>query len=121
MTVFIRVLGLLYICLGIFGLIATKKFTLTLSNFIKNTRRQTLGLVSLIIGVLLLLAASSARESWFVLALGIIACLKGATTVLMSEHKIKAIIDWWLAAPDIVYKAWATFALILGVALFYVI
>ncbi|MBN2097385.1 MAG: hypothetical protein JW714_02770, partial [Candidatus Omnitrophica bacterium] len=68
----------------------------------------------------LLLAASSTQEPWFVLALGIMACLKGAMTVLMPQQKLKQLIDWWLMAPDIVYKSWAIFVLILGVVLMYV-
>lgn len=118
---FIRLIGLLWLIIGIFGLVATKRLTLALANLIKNTRRQTLGLIQLIIGVLLLLSASAARENWFVLVLGILASLKGATTVLVSEQKLKAVMDWWLAAPEIVHKSWAAFALILGVVMFYII
>ena len=118
---FIGLVGIFWISIGIFGLVATKRATLALSNLIKNTRRQTLGLVGLIFGVLLLISASSTREAWFVLALGIIACLKGATTALMSEQKLKAIINWWLGAPEIVHKGWATLVLVLGVVMFYII
>ena len=120
-TWFIRLIGLFWVIIGIFGLVATKRLTLTLANLIKNTRRQTLGLISLIAGVLLLISASAATEEWFVLVLGILASLKGATIVLISEHKLKAVMDWWLAAPEIVYKGWAAFVLVLGVVMFYII
>ncbi|MFC1631466.1 hypothetical protein ACFL2I_02825 [Candidatus Omnitrophota bacterium] len=118
---FVALLGIFWITIGILGLVAHKKLNLAMTNFVKNTKRQQLGLISLIFGVVLLVSAGSVRETWFVLALGIIACLKGATTIMISDQKLKAIIDWWLAAPEIVQKWWAVLVLVLGVAMFYVI
>lgn len=118
---FIALVGMFWITVGIFALVATKRTTLALNNLIKNTRRQTLGLIGLIVGVLLLISASSTTEAWFVRALGILACLKGATTVLMSGQRMKAVMDWWLAAPEIVHKGWGAFMLVLGVVMFYII
>jgi hypothetical protein len=118
---FVILLGIFWIIIGIFGILATKRINLALSNLIKNTPQKNLGLTSLIIGVLLLLAAVSVRESWFVFMLGIIACLKGLTIVLMPAKGLKAIMDWWLAAPEIVHKGWAIAVLILGVVVFYIV
>jgi multisubunit Na+/H+ antiporter MnhG subunit len=118
---FIILIGIIWIILGLFGLVATKRIATVFSNLVKNTRRKTLGLLGLIFGVLLLLSASSAREYWFVFALGVISCLKGLTIVLISDKNLKAMMDWWLAAPEIVYKGWAAFALVLGIAMFYII
>ncbi len=121
MQLFVILAGLLWVGMGIFGLVATKKAILALSNLVKNTRRQSLGLFSLIFGVLLVISASSVREAWFVLALGVMACLKGVSLVLMPEKKLTVIMDWWLAAPEIVHKCWAAFILILGIVMFYII
>lgn len=110
----ITLLGIVWIIVGIAGLVRTKQLVLTISNIIKNTGRQSLGLISLIIGVLILISASSAREGWFVLILGIMACLKGATIILLPEKTFKEATDWWLAAPKIIHKGWAAFLLILG-------
>ncbi len=118
---FVRLLGILWIIIGIFGILATKRINLAISNLIINTRQKTLGLISLIAGVLLLLAAASVREGWFVFMLGIISCLKGLSVVLMPAKGLKAVIDWWLAAPEIVHKGWAITALILGVVMFYIV
>jgi len=118
--IIVRLLGLYWIVMGILGLVATKKSILALSNFIKNTKRQSMGMLALVFGILLLISADITEAPWFVLALGIMACLKGMTTILMTEKKFKEVIDWWLAGPDVVYKAWAIFALILGVAMFYI-
>lgn len=118
---FIALVGLFYIMAGILGLIATKRTALALGNLIKNTSQRTLGLWSLIFGILLLISSGSARETWFILALGIIACLKGAMVILISKQKLKAIIDWKLSAPETVYKYRAAFLIVLGVVIFYVI
>ncbi len=117
----IVLLGIFWITLGIWGLAATKKLIQVLSNFVKNTRQQMLGVLGLTVGVLLLIAASSVEQSWFVLMIGAMACLKGLAITLLPEAKLKAVIDWWLSAPEVVYKAWAVFLLILGVVVFYVI
>ena len=117
----IALLGIFWIIVGIFGLLATKRLTLALNNLVKNTRQQTLGLLTLIIGILLLISAASAREGWFVVMLGIIICLKGAATVFMPAQDLKAVMHWWLSAPEIVHKGWAACVLILGVLVFYII
>jgi uncharacterized protein YjeT (DUF2065 family) len=121
MAWFIGLIGLCYIIFGLFALAATKKTNAALSNFIKNTKRQTLGLIALIFGVLFIISASATQAAWFVLALGILACLKGAMFILVPQKKIKEMMDWWFSAPDMVYKCWAAFLLVLGIALFYII
>lgn len=117
----IVLLGIFWITIGIWGLVSTKKLIQSLSSFIRNTRQQMLGVLGLTVGVLLLIAASSVEQTWFVLMLGAMACLKGAAITLMPEVKLKAVVDWWLSAPEVVYKAWAAFLLVLGVVIFYVI
>ncbi|MBN3037980.1 MAG: hypothetical protein JW869_01025 [Candidatus Omnitrophica bacterium] len=121
MAWFIGLIGLGYIVLGLFWLSATKKTNLALANFIKNTKHQTMGLIALIFGVLFIISATATQAAWFILALGIMACLKGAMFILVPHKKIKEVIDWWFSAPDLVYKGWAVFVLILGIALFYII
>lgn len=117
----IVLLGIFWITLGICGLVSTKKVMQLLSNFVRNTRQQMLGVLGLVVGVLLLISALSVEQTWFVLMIGAFACLKGAAIVLMPEVKLKAVMDWWLSAPEVVYKAWAACLLILGVVVFYVI
>lgn len=117
MAWFIRLVGFVWIIAGAVGSLATKRALLALDNFMKNTRRQTLGLISLILGLLLLISASSTQAVWFIMALGLMACLKAAVILSMPRQKFKAAIDWWLAAPEIVYKGWAAFILLLGIAI----
>ena len=114
---FVRLVGLLWIVMGFFGLLATKKSVSALNKFCKNTNRQSLGLLSLIFGVLLLISSSITNAAWFILALGIMASLKGVTIILMPKQKYTNIIEWWLSAPDIAYKGWAIFMLLFGIAM----
>lgn len=120
MSWFIVLVGLFWIVVGIAMLTATRKTIMAMGNFMKNTKRQSLGLIALIFGALLLISASSTKEPWFVLILGILASLKGAAIVLMPGKNLKAITDWWLSAPEIVYKAWGILVLILGVVVIYI-
>ncbi|MFH1045504.1 MAG: hypothetical protein V1727_00885 [Candidatus Omnitrophota bacterium] len=121
MAWFIGLIGLAWIVAGIFGLTATKKTVLALSNFIKNTKRQSLGLISLILGVLFLISASATTAAWFVIVVGVMGCLKGLAVMFMPQKQLKETIDWWFSAPDTIYKAWAIGMLIFGIALFYII
>jgi uncharacterized protein YjeT (DUF2065 family) len=91
-----------------------------MGNFVKNAKRQNLGLVTLIFGALLLISASSTKEPWFVLMLGTLASLKGTAIVLMPGKILKEITDWWLSAPETVHKVWGMFVLILGVVVIYI-
>lgn len=114
---FIRLVSLLWIVVGFFGLLATKKSVSALNKFCSNANRQSLGLVSLIFGVLLLVASSATKAVWFVMALAIMSCLKGTAVILMPKQKINAIFEWWFSAPEIVYKGWAILMLLLGIAM----
>ena len=82
LKIIVGLLGLIWIVLGVSGLVSPKKTQLYMSKFLHNYSRQVLGLLALIIGILLLLAAPAVKESWFVLVLGIAGCLKGAMTVI---------------------------------------
>jgi len=117
----VRLLGLIWIVFGICGLVATKKTIQALAKWVQNTRRQTMGLISLIFGVLLILSAGATKEAWFIVVLGIISCLKGAMIVLTSDQKLKAMMDWWISGPELFHKAHASAALIFGVIIFYIV
>jgi len=114
---FIRLLGLAWIVAGFFGLLATKKSVAALNKFCKSANRQPLGLLSLIFGLVLVIFSSASEAAWFILALGIMASLKGVTIILMPKQKYDSLIEWWLSAPDIAYKGWATLILLLGIAM----
>jgi len=114
LTVFMYLLGILWIILGALFVFATDmvkaKFVDT---FVAKMNIKKTGPIPIIMGVLLLLAASYNRHTLLVTILGLISILKGIACIAATE-KMEKIKDWWLKAGNNVARAWGIVMIIIG-------
>jgi uncharacterized protein YjeT (DUF2065 family) len=68
-------------------------------------------------GVLFLLAASASSQSTFIIALGLLALLKGLLFLFGPQEKVKSAIEWWVKGSDKTYKIGAVVLIGLGIAI----
>ena len=114
LTVFMYLLGILWIILGALFVFATDmvkaKFVDT---FLAKINIKKTGPIPIIMGVLLLLAASYNRHTLLVTILGLLSILKGITCIVATE-KMEKIKNWWLKAGNNVARAWGIVMIIIG-------
>lgn len=114
---FLFVIALVYIMFGTLLFFATgltrEKYVSKLN--IRDPRKWSP--LPLAAGVLFLLAASSTSQSTFIIALGLLALLKGLFFLFGPQEKVKSMIDWWMKGSDKTYKIGAVFVIALGIAI----
>ena len=77
------------------------------------------GALSLLIGIILLLAAPQCRISWFVALFGILGLIKGIALLVIKPEKAISMINWWVERPVGFLRVHALFAFVVGALLIY--
>jgi len=106
--------GIIYIVLGGLSIFATDLARKKIFNKcfqIKDWKK--FAPIPIIVGILLILAASYNRYMIFILIIGILGIVKGIM-MLVAADKMQAMVDWWMKAQDNVYRAWGVAMIILG-------
>lgn len=120
MTVAVAGLGLLIFAAGALGLARPT----ALMALVERPWRTRAGLVlavvvRVVVGVVLLTAASSTRFPWWIGGLGALSLVAGALLPLLGYQQLRRFIDWWQAQPDGFVRAWSLVACGFGAFLVY--
>ena len=113
LSIFMWIIGISWITVGVLMVFATGMAKEKILKDILNAKIKSVGIIPVIVGVLLLLAASDNRYTLFVTLLGILAIIKGIMCIVATE-KMEKIRDWWLKADDKVYKISGAVVAIMG-------
>lgn len=73
----------------------------------------------LVLGAVLLLAASVCRIPWAVRLFGGICIIGGVALPLVGPQRTRSVIDWWSSRSTIFLRAWSLVALTIGALLIY--
>jgi len=119
MLIFVRLLGIVVVVLGVIFLISPDAIKKYMDFWAKGKRIYPGGVLTFLIAIILLLAASEARLTWFVALLGILSLIKGILLFVLGPAKIILMINWWRTRSPLFLRLYALFALALGVLLIY--
>lgn len=119
MVILVRLLGLIIMVFGIIYLFKPNTMK-TYIDFWKTGKKIRIGaFLSLIIGIIFLLAAGGCRVSWFVTLFGVLALIKGIVLFVISQEQAVSILEWWKKRPIAFLRTHALFALVIGALLIY--
>ena len=113
LKIFMLIIGVGWMIVGILMVFATGMAKEKILKKILNAKIKSVGIVPIIAGVILLLAARDNEYTLFVGLLGILAIIKGIMCIVATE-KMEKIRDWWLKADDKVYKISGALVVIMG-------
>ncbi|MBL7081134.1 MAG: hypothetical protein ISS44_01000 [Candidatus Omnitrophica bacterium] len=119
MVILVKLLGIIIVVFGVIYLLKPSIMKSYISFWKRGKRLYIGGILSLLIGVILLLAASQCRMSWFVAAFGILGLSKGIVLLVLREEKMRTMINWWAERPIAFLRVHALFALVVGALLIY--
>lgn len=120
MIIFVKMSGVLMMGIGVAFLIKPDSIKKYLNFWKQGNRLYAAGAINLIIGSILLFAASQCRISWFVTLFGIIAVIKGVYLIVAGPAKAMSMMNWWLARPPAFLRIYVVvLALAFGVLLIY--
>ena len=119
MVILVKLLGIIIAVFGVIYLLKPNIMKPYVA-FWKRGKRIHIGAVlSLLIGIILLLAASQCAVSWFVAAFGILGLIKGIVLFVLRQEKAISMINWWAERPIAFLRVHALFALVVGALLIY--
>ena len=114
LVLLLYLLGIFWIVMGTLLVFVPKLLKRKLFVKLQNIPLKKIGSVPLIIGVLLVLAASHNRYTAFVVILGLLAIAKGIGCIVATE-KMQKIQDWWLnKASNNVYRILGIVIILIG-------
>ncbi len=119
MVILVRLFGIAIVVMGIVFL-ANPKTLKQYMAFWKQQKRLYIGcILSLLFGVIFLLAASQCRRAGVIIVLGIWAIIKGVLLFALGQKRLNAYLDWWSGRPLSTARLLGIIALALGILVIY--
>jgi hypothetical protein len=122
MSAIVGVLGVVIAGLGILGIVRPGD----LVRFVSVAWRSPSGLylaiaVRLILGIVLIAAASSSRFPDALRILGALSIITAVLVPILGSERVRAFVEWWAGRPSGFIRAWATLAVAFGAFLVYAV
>lgn len=112
---FLYAFSLIWIAYGAWMILYTDPSRKVLKNLMTDLDHRILGVLTAVIGILFLFAASWSRQPWFIRLLGIVSTLKGGFLFWNPNNLSHKIMDWYLnTLSNQTYRFFGIIALILG-------
>ena len=112
---FLYAFSLIWISFGTGIIIYTRESKSIIKSFVKDLDRRILSVLPAIFGVLLIIAASESRHSWFIRLIGILAVLKGGFIYWNPQNLYDRTVNWYLnSVSDQTFRFFGIITLILG-------
>ena len=119
MEIVIKVIGVVFVALGILYLYRPAIIKTLLGFFGKGKRLYIAGLIRLVLAVVFLLGARECHISRLIFALGILFLLSGILIFAMGPGKLKPIIEWYQKRSINVLRLIAMVPIVLGGLIIY--
>lgn len=117
MTVFVVLLGVLFLGIGLTILVAPGSVRWSLETMITRRMMPVYSIVRIGFGITLVLAAPSTRLPGFVWAFGLLLIFSGVALPIVGFERIKKWSAWWLEKPGGAIRGWSLLAILLGALL----
>jgi uncharacterized protein YjeT (DUF2065 family) len=97
-------------------------YTAETRNFVKRLfneiNRRLLSVFEAIIGILILVSATSSHHPWFIRLIGLTAVIEGAVIFLIPKNLYDELINWYVhSLSDQTYRLFGILSLIIGTAM----
>jgi hypothetical protein len=117
MTVIAALVGLMMMGLG--GTLAAKPdwFRQIVPRWVTPAGLLGISALRLLIGILLLLAASATRLPSLLYVVGGLSLISGLTTPFIGMDRARRFVEWWVRRPDLILRLWAAAAVLIGLAI----
>lgn len=119
MLILVRLIGIVIVGMGATFLLSPKTLKQVLSFWGEGKRPYIAGILRLLIGAILLLAASQCRLVGVVVTLGVLILVGGIIIFLLGLERVKSILSWWNKKSLLVMRLISLIPLALGVLLLY--
>ncbi|WP_319406370.1 hypothetical protein [uncultured Desulfosarcina sp.] len=110
----VYLLGFVWIAAGAFAILYTEDYKAYFKGLLTRLAPKRLAIIPAVIGLLLLLAASSTGHSWFIGVIGTLGIIKGALIYFNPGGLFETSKNWLNTLSDQGYRLVGIIALVLG-------
>jgi uncharacterized protein YjeT (DUF2065 family) len=110
----VYLLGFVWIGAGAFAILYTEDYKAYFKGLLTNLAPKRLAIIPAVVGLLLLLAASSTGHSWFIVVIGTLGIIKGALIYFNPGGLFDMSKNWLNTLSDQGYRLVGIIALVLG-------
>ncbi|MFH1339296.1 MAG: hypothetical protein ABIH40_05595 [Candidatus Omnitrophota bacterium] len=119
MPVMVKLIGLIIVGMGAIVLLNPATMRWLIAFWKEEKRLYAAGLLRLLLGIILLLAAPQCKQTAVVTVLGILILIGGILIFLLGLEKTKSILEWWNKKPPAALRLMGLVTLAIGLLLFY--
>ena len=120
MTLIVTVLGVLFVVLGLVGLVQPDRFRSLFAGMGSQLRFILAIAIRVVMGALLWWLADDLRHPQVMRILAAIAIFAAVGLLLMGQGRLNKLVEWWLSRSDGLLRFSALFAAVFGAYLVYV-
>jgi len=118
MNVFLYAMSLLFIAVGCCTILYTDETRNFLKRLFSQIDRKFLSVFEAIMGILVLVSATSSHHPWFIRLIGLSAVIEGVLIFLIPKNLYDELINWYVnSLSDQTYRFFGALSLILGTAM----
>ena len=114
MSAIVVIVGLIIFGMGIAVLIQPGTLRKMLQVFLAKHWWSLVTVIRVVVGILLMLAASKSRAPTFIIAVGILFVLSGTPLPLLGTPRIERLAGWWLERSNTTLRLWGLLAAAFG-------
>jgi len=119
MNVAIKIIGVLFIVVGIVYLLRPDIVKAIIRSFKKGKRIYLAGLVRLVLAVVFLLAARECDIVWVIVTFGIVFLISGLLIFMLGSDRFRTILAWWEKQSPLLLRLLGLVALVVGAIITY--
>jgi hypothetical protein len=119
MDLVIKILGVVFVCLGLVVLLKPAVLRPVLQFFRKGNRIYLAALARFALAIVLLLAARECDTPWVIGGFGVLFLLAGLMIFALGPKRTTPMIDWFLKQSGPVVRAIAVLILVIGAVIIY--
>lgn len=119
MVILVKLLGIVIVVMGFIFLINPTAFKQYAAFWRQRKRLLMGGILSLLFGVILLLAASGCRLRGVIIVFGVWAIIKGILLFTLGQKRLNTYLNWWIEKPLSIIRLLGLIALAMGILLIY--
>lgn len=119
MSVVIKAIGTVIVCMGLFYLIRPDILRKIMKFFSGGSRLYFAALLRFGLAILFFLGARECDMTWVIVAFGVIFLISGLLIFMLGLKRAKEIIRWYLAQQDFIFRILSIIVLVVGLIIVY--
>ena len=119
MDVVIKIIGIVFILVGILYLFKPKVAKSLMEFFKKGIRMYFVALIRFALGIVFFIAALKCKHPWIIIGFGIVFLISGLLIFILGLKRLKSMLEWWQKQSTLLIRILAAITIVIGGVIIY--